>query len=153
MLTDYDINQIGNHAQQGVLNPEDATKLIQEIHRMRQYLLDYNSSITKQIDSIEANMLLLEAENSRLLMAKSIVYVERDSCIAFLAQLALAKQFRVGTAADHTIVVDLPSGQVSWQFHESEAHLFADFPAYEEAVEELTIQETYRRVMNPGITL
>jgi len=147
MLTDYELNEIGNNATQ-----EEVIKLVSEVKRLRQYTLDYNASISQKIDTIEENMLLLEAENQRLLFAKGIVYVERDACIGLIAQLAMGHGFRAGTAPGNKVVVDLPSGQVSWEFNETEAHLFSELPPYPNLVEELPIEETYRRVMNPGLS-
>ena len=146
MLTENDLNQMKTQA-----NHEDVVKLINEVERLKQYVKNYNASVSQKVDTIESDMVQLEAENQRLISAKEAVYVERDACLGLIAQLALANGLVAGTAAQNQIVVYLPSGQVSWEFNESESYLFEALPPYPTSIETIGIEEKYRRVMEPGI--
>jgi hypothetical protein len=79
------------------------------------------------------------------------VYRERNQVVA-----ALAKCFPSGTArtaiegwdeAWHGCVyIDLPTGQVSWHFHDDDAHLFDTLPPYAGAWDGHDTAEKYRRL-------
>lgn len=122
-----------------------------ELEELKQYVRDYNATITAKMDGLEENLTAFEEENSRLRTLKDCLSVERDSCIGLIARLAQQAGYKVGKTTASTVAVDLPSGQVSWQYEASEAHLFEGLPDYEGTIEELDIIEKYRRVMNPGI--
>lgn len=99
-----------------------------------------------------------EAERDALRATKNDAYHERDQCVALIARMARALGCPVGTTRHpdsdtsweddwRTIVfIELPSGQVSWHFHDSEKDLVADLPAYEPSWDGHTTQEKYRRV-------
>lgn len=88
--------------------------------------------------------------------AKDGAYSERNQCVALIARFALAYGCRVGIAktaiegwdeAWHGCVyIDLPTGQVSWHYHDSEAHLFDFLPPYLGAWDGHTTLEKYERV-------
>ena len=69
------------------------------------------------------------------------VYEERNMCVALIAGLALANGWKAGLKATNIegwdpewhgcVYIDLPTGQVSWHFHDSQAHLFAFLPPYD----------------------
>lgn len=71
---------------------------------------------------------------------KDGAYLERNRCVAALARMAIALGQRAGrakTAIDGwdpawhgCIYIDLPTGQVSWHYHESQSGLFNDLPEY-----------------------
>lgn len=122
-----------------------------ELEELKQYVRDYNASISAKMDGLEENLTAFEEENTRLRTVKDCLSVERDSCIGLIAQLAKLAGYKVGRAEGNVVAVDLPSGQVSWQYQPTEAHLFEALPAYEGAIEGHDIVENYRRVMNPGI--
>jgi len=71
---------------------------------------------------------------------KDGAYLERNRCVAALARMALALGQRAGrakTAIDGwdpawhgCIYIDLPTGQVSWHYHESQSDLFTGLPEY-----------------------
>ncbi|OFZ21270.1 MAG: hypothetical protein A2X94_07390 [Bdellovibrionales bacterium GWB1_55_8] len=148
MLTDYELNQMKARSQDS-----DVALLIQELKNMQRYVFDYNNQVEKKLDLLESDMLLLEAENKRLIAVKESATIERDACVGLIGQLARSCGMKVGVAADNLVVVELPSGQVSWQFSETEAHLFETLPPYEGDIQEIPIEETYSRVMNPGLGL
>jgi hypothetical protein len=127
--------------------------LVAEIERLQKFVRDYSATVTQKIDLIDQNRELLEGENQRLLTAKEIMSIERDACVALVAKLALVSGNRAGIGRENAVIVDLPSGQVSWQIQESEAHLVEGLPSYTDQIEEIPLEENYRRVMNPGIGL
>ncbi len=131
---------------------QDTAVLQAEIDRLQSFIREYGESVTRKLDSIEECSTQLEAENQRLITAKETMRIERDACISLLAKLALAQGLTVGATEDNSIVVELPSGQVSWKIAESETHLLDGLPVYTQTVQELELQETYTRVMNPGIS-
>lgn len=106
--------------------------------------------VSDKLDVLEKDMLALEAENERLRAGNISTYFERDACVSLIAKMARQLGLNVGTTANQ-VVVDLPSGQAAWEYLESEAHLFADLPAYSGSVEDQSIQDIYRRVMNPEL--
>ena len=148
MLTNFEL-----HKMQQSPTADDVPVLVSEVERWQEYVLKYNDGINQQLNSIEQDIAQMESENDRLLTLKNSLSVERDACTGLIAQLAHSKGLRVGVAPGNRVVVELPSGQVSWNFEESEAHLFEGLPAWDSTIEieELSIVEKYRRVMNPAL--
>ncbi len=146
MLTENELEMIRKE-----FSPEDIAKLIAEVERLRGQVQNYNVSITQKIDTIETDMELLLEENSRLVGVKEGLGVERDACIGLLARFARTNGINTGVTSNNTVVIDLPGGQVNWQFNADETHLFETLPPYEGTVENVSIEEKYNRVMNPGI--
>lgn len=85
------------------------------------------------------------------LTAADLAYQERNQVVA-----ALARLFPSGvrkTAIDgwdpawqNCVFIDLPTGQVSWHFHDREAHMFAGLPEYTRPWDGHTTPEKYERV-------
>lgn len=98
----------------------------------------------------------LAAAVRELQKRKDAAYLERNQVVA-----ALAKCFPSGvarTAIDGwsedwhgCVYIDLPTGQVSWHFHDSHAHLFAGLPPYAGSWDGHTTEEKYERLakLNP----
>ena len=125
---------------------------------MPEPLSQLKSQVEARLAALEADMELLEAENTRLRTNTASTYFERDACVNLLIRLARAQGMKAGRAerakahgTEKLVVLDLPAGQVQWEYLEAEAHLFADLPQYTDPVQDLTIQEVYAKVMNPGI--
>lgn len=88
---------------------------------------------------------------------KDGAYLERNKCVALLASLAKANGWKVGrckTAIEgwsedwHGCVrIELPTGQVSWHYHDSQADLFAFLPEMEMEWDGHDTEEKYRRVL------
>ena len=146
MLTNTELNQIKVQSEN-----ETVLKLVSEIERLKLDMTNYTSKIGAKVDAIEKDLGHMEAENSTLRTSKEIAYVERDACIGLLVQFAVKSGISAGTAPGNLVIVDLPSGQVSWEYNESESHLFSELPAYQNKIEDMPLEEKYRRVMNPGI--
>lgn len=82
---------------------------------------------------------------------KEDAYYQRNQVVA-----ALAKCFPSGVKATNIpdwsgewhncVYIDLPTGQVSWHFHDDHAHLFANLPTYEGTWDGHDTEEKYRRL-------
>lgn len=71
------------------------------------------------------------------------VYLERNQCVVALAKLSLRLGYKAGRALHpaedssweedwrNIVYIDLPEGQVSWHFHDSEAPLLEGVPQYD----------------------
>jgi hypothetical protein len=87
---------------------------------------------------------------------KDGAYIERNQCVALIARMAIALGWNAcvtktaieGWSEDWhgCIYIELPAGQVSWHFHDSQAHLFSDIPRGSVKWDGHTTEEKYRRV-------
>lgn len=92
----------------------------------------------------------------RLEERKDGAYEERNQCVALIARMALFMGWCAGlkrTAIDGwdnewhgCVYIDLPTGQVSWHFHDSHAHYFAGLPPYDGPWDGHDTPEKYCRV-------
>lgn len=94
----------------------------------------------------------------RLRQQKDDAYKERGQVVALLARLAERWGWRVGMAkhpeSDTTwdadwrniVLIDLPTGQVSWHLHDDELSLFAGLPEYTKPWDGHSTPEKYDRV-------
>lgn len=92
-----------------------------------------------------------EAKAARLEERKDDAYRERNQVVAALARLfpsGLARTDIPGWSSDWhgCVYIDLPTGQVSWHFHDSQADLFAGLPAYSGSWDGHDTDEKYRRL-------
>jgi hypothetical protein len=93
----------------------------------------------------------LRAELHDMRALKDSAYLERNQVVA-----ALAKQFPSGTARTAIegwsddwhgcVYIDLPTGQVSWHFHDTHAYLFRDLPSYAKPWDGHSTPEKYARL-------
>lgn len=68
-------------------------------------------------------------------------YTERNYCVSVIAKMAHSMGWCVGIRKTeiegwdecwhNCVFIDFPDGQASWHYHDSDAHLFQDLPAYE----------------------
>jgi hypothetical protein len=89
----------------------------------------------------------LESMRSR----KNAAYEERNKVVAALARLfpSGVKQTAIAGWSDDwhkCVYIDLPTGQVSWHFHDSQAHLFDGLPDYSGEWDGHDTPEKYRRL-------
>jgi hypothetical protein len=100
-----------------------------------------------------------QTEIERLTAAKDGAYRERDQVVALLARMALALGWRAGLRSHqpdpdptwdddwkNVVAIDLPTGQVTWHFHDSERPLFHSLPPYAGSWDGHDTAEKYRRV-------
>ena len=129
---------------------EESLVLLTEVESLNKEAWDYKNVVLRKLTTLEEDMNRLVTENARLLSLRDSAEVERDACVGLLVQLAVANGIKAGVKGNQ-VIVDLKSGQVSWEFAESESHLFENLPEYKNPVEVLEIGEKYRRVMNPSL--
>lgn len=82
---------------------------------------------------------------------KDAAYLERNQVVAALAKAypsGVARTAIEGWSEDWhgCVYIDLPTGQVSWHFHDSQAYLFADLPPYAGKWDGHDTPEKYRRL-------
>lgn len=82
---------------------------------------------------------------------KDDAYEERNRVVALLARMFPSGTKRTdipGWDAEWhgCVYIDLPTGQVSWHYHDSQAHLFADLPPYKGEWDGHDTPEKYRRI-------
>ena len=90
-------------------------------------------------------------ELSEMKARKDAAYLERNQVVAALAKAypsGLRKTAIEGWGEDWhgCVMIDLPTGQASWHYHDSQAHLFADLPAYAGEWDGHTTDEKYARL-------
>jgi hypothetical protein len=93
----------------------------------------------------------LEDEVADLRARKDGAYSERNELVAALATLfpsGTRKTNIEGWSDDwhNCVFIDLPTGQVSWHYHDSEVHLFEHLPPYEKPWDGHTTEEKYKRL-------
>lgn len=84
------------------------------------------------------------------------VYAERNMCVALLAFWANTLGMPVGIrktviedwdpAWHNCVFIELPEGQISWHYHDREAHLFAGLPPYAADWDGHSTEEKYLRI-------
>lgn len=103
----------------------------------------------------------LKAEIDRLRERKDGAYLERNKCVVLIAKMAIALGFKSGKALHDphdknweddwrsVVYIDLPSGQISWHFHDSNKDLLSDLPPYEGLWDGHSTDLKYQRVLTP----
>jgi hypothetical protein len=104
-----------------------------------------------------------EARREEAERAKDGAYRERDQVVALVARMALALGWRTGLRRHqpdpdptwdedwkNVVAIDLPAGQVTWHFHDSERPLFHSLPPYPGSWDGHDTAEKYRRVNASG---
>ncbi len=92
-----------------------------------------------------------EAELRDMEARKDAAYLERNQVVAALAKCfpsGVARTAIEGWSEDWhgCVYIDLPTGQASWHFHDSQAYLFADLPPYAGTWDGHDTPEKYRRL-------
>jgi hypothetical protein len=138
----------------------DAQTLLAQFSRQQTYSQELTARVELRLHAIEQDMELLEQENQRLRRNAISTFFERDACVGLLIRLAVAQGMTAGLSQRETehgterlVVLDLPSGQVSWEYLDTEAHLFDWLPQYSGSVKDQEVTEIYSKVMNPGLQL
>lgn len=98
---------------------------------------------------IEAKRLAEAADEiERLRADKDGAYHERNMLVALLARIYPSGIKRTEIEGwdpewHGCVYIELPTGQASWHYHDSEAHLFVDLPSYEGEWDGHTAEEKY----------
>ena len=82
---------------------------------------------------------------------KDGAYTERNKLVALLSKLFPSGTKRTaieGWSEDWhgCVYIDLPTGQASWHYHDSQAHLFAHLPPYAGTWDGHTTEQKYERI-------
>jgi hypothetical protein len=82
---------------------------------------------------------------------KDAAYEERNRVVALLASLfpsGIARTDIPGWDPEWhgCVYIDLPNGQASWHYHDSQAHLFAHLPPYSKPWDGHTTEQKYERL-------
>lgn len=110
---------------------------------------EYNWHTTVELDGAK--------EIERLQALADNAYAERNKAVAGLAALAMRLGYRVGIklteiegwdpAWHNCVYMDLPTGQVSWHYHDREGHLFDFLPRYAGTWDGHDTEEKYKRLL------
>jgi hypothetical protein len=120
-------------------------------------LFDADCGVTGEGRELIASAIRSAEEEQRA--AKDGAYAERNQVVALLARMALALGWRAGLRGHepdpdptwdddwtNVVAIDLPTGQVTWHYHDSDRPLFASLPPYPAAWDGHDTPEKYRRV-------
>jgi hypothetical protein len=128
---------------------QEPTVIVEELRDMADRITRYSNSPGDGLLYAAAN------EIEILRVRKDAAYEERNKVVA-----ALARRFPSGVARTAIegwsedwhgcVYIDLPTGQVSWHFHDSQAHLFDGLPAYTKPWDGHDTPEKYRRLAALG---
>lgn len=129
---------------------EHGLALLMTIEQMQKESYDYRNTVLRKLNELEKDMERLVKENERHYEIRESAFVERDTCISLLVKMAIKLGFAAGVSGNN-VVLELKTGQVSWDFAESEMHLLEGLPAYTKPIEEIDVVEKYSRIMNAGI--
>lgn len=118
----------------------------------------------KNLLAAEQMVFKLNRELMGTRIAKEGAYNERNMVVVGLAKLAMQLGYLAGLGkhADvlgedwdpdwrNIVFIDLPSGQVSWHFHDSEMYLFDFLPPYAGVWDGHSTSLKYNRVLNPEV--
>lgn len=95
------------------------------------------SELTQQLEDLRDLSSEADAEMSEAYAQKDAAYTERNQCVALIARMAISAGLDVAVgrttneqdpAWNNAVFISLPTGQVSWHFHDREAHLFEGLP-------------------------
>ena len=159
------VMKLSHIVEQQTAELEAANKRIHDLECQHQDLCLRNQILRDRPDlpveraSFHAEVVRMQAELERvrgeivaMRQRKDGAYLERNRVVA-----ALASCFPSGIARTAIegwdeewhgcVYIDLPTGQVSWHYHDSHAHLFAHLPPYTKPWDGHTTEEKYERVV------
>jgi hypothetical protein len=97
-----------------------------------------------------------EARLNAVRADKDNAYAERNQCVALIARMVIeagGMACKTRTAIEGwsedwhgCVYIDLPTGQVSWHYHDSHAWMFKDLPEIDKKWDGHDTPEKYRRV-------
>lgn len=146
---------------------EEAKILVHEVIALQRALAEFTARVNAQLANVEEGMEKLEQENARLRKVTESTYFERDACVGLISKFAMQLGMPVGTGkfevtqeneggnrslqSQNRVVIDLPTGQVSWDFLDDDAHLFSGLPEYKDSLKYENVRDVYMKVMEPGL--
>lgn len=117
------------------------------IASLMQDVAGYKQTVELQYDTVDR----LTAALAQAEAARDGAYLERNQVVAALAKCfpsGVARTVIDGWSTDWhgCVYIDLPSGQVSWHYHDSQDYLFTGLPPYGKPWDGHDTPEKYRRV-------
>lgn len=133
-----------HHGQKADVTAAKALSFIQHYPPIRAITKSYADGVVPDTRNPYA-----EIEDMRA--RKDAAYLERNQVVAALAKCfpsGIARTAIDGWSEDWhgCVYIDLPTGQASWHFHDSQAYLFSGLPAYTKPWDGHDMDEKYRRV-------
>jgi hypothetical protein len=127
----------------------EATKVSDKINLL--YFRPSDGKLVLRDDAHRDIAFALDAAVTGMRRRKDEAYNERNQVVAALAKLfpsGIARTSIEGWDAEWhgCVYIDLPTGQVSWHYHDSHSHLFDDLPPYAGAWDGHDTPEKYRRL-------
>ncbi len=118
-----------------------------EVATLNVMVTDWIEAFDKQKARAEA----AEAEVDRLKGDKDEAYAERNKLVAFLARCFPSGTMKTDIPGwdpewHGCVFIDTPQGQMSWHYHDREAHLFENLPPYKGEWDGHTTPEKYARL-------
>ena len=149
-----DLRDAIDHIDAQATENERLTRDLDEAERIAAVRLQ---SIQKHADKHAEAVACAEAAEARLATlsapvgASDAAYAERNKLVAYLASeypAGVARTDIPGWDAEWhgCVFIDTPEGQMSWHFHDSEAALFENLPAYTKPWDGHTTEEKYARL-------
>lgn len=94
---------------------------------------------------------MTEAEKAEEYIKRKAAYTERNRLVAFLTRLYPSGVARTAIPGWHPnwhgcVYVDSPAGQLSWHYHDDDAHLFSHLLPYEKPWDGHSTDEKYERL-------
>ena len=137
---------------------EAANEKVQFLEKKNSNLLDSSNTVLKvkadqdvRLADLQAELERVRGELAKMRERKDGAYLERNRVVAALASCFPSGISRTAIEGWHDdwhgcVYIDLPTGQVSWHYHDSHAHLFAHLPPYTKQWDGHTTEEKYERV-------
>ena len=141
----------------------DLDRTAAEVERLRNQIRAWEQKAATWMASPEAAQRLegyreLAQKLNAAEAAKDGAYLERNQCVALIARMAHALGYWAGTAKTAIegwsedwhgcVYIDLPAGQVSWHYHDTQSYLFDWLPPYCADWDGHDTPEKYRRVLD-----
>lgn len=125
------------------LSDEMAASIAQELRRL--------ANVERESQRVLLRMESLRTSLEEMEQRKDVAYEERNRVVAALAACfpsGIARTAIEGWSDDWhgCVYIDLPTGQASWHYHDSQAPLFAHLPEYKDEWDGHTTEEKYERV-------
>lgn len=110
-------------------------------------------AFTKALAGATFQFQLAQSRIAELKERKDHDYLERNMVVALLATLFPSGILKTAIPSwdpewHGCVYIDLPTGQVSWHYHDSQEHLFKHLPPYQGEWDGHTTDEKYQRVLN-----
>jgi len=115
-------------------------------------LLKQSDDNAARAHSLLDQMELMKKEYEEMRARKDSAYEERNRLVALMATMAQSSGIRKtaiegwNEAWHNCVYIDTTQGQMSWHYHDSQAHLFAHLPPYDKEWDGHTTEQKYLRL-------